>query len=948
MPLINDYPFQGEQYKVLFESNPFPMWIYDLDTLKFLAVNHAAIVKYGYSENEFSKMDLLDIRPHEDVESLLNNIKTKYEEYQWSSGWRHIKKDGTVINVEILSHQISYNNRKARLVVVNDVTEKIKTDAALKEAEERYRTTLDNMLEGFQIISFDWKYLYVNDSATIHGRTSKDELLNHTITEKYPGIENTELFKALNKCMKNRVPESMENEFTYPDGKKSWFYLRIEPVPEGILIHSTDITQDKIAQLEILRLDRVYRVLSSINQSIVHIKDEQLLFDTVSKIAIREGQFIIADFALIDENSGSLNLVSPSAKYEGQWDDTSNPFNFLHEEAMKVIQSNHYLIFNNIPEQFNNNKPFIEYSLRYGLNSNIIFPVKVFDKIIGVFSLFSGEKNSFENKEILLLEEMVQDVSFALETFQAENFRFQFESKLIESEKRFFNAFEYASIGMALVSPEGNFFRVNPALCNIVGYSKDELLNTHISAITHPDDIGADLEQINRMVNKIINNYIREKRYIHKSGREVWVLLNSSLLRDNNDAPLYFIAQIQDITTRKKAENELIIAKVKAEEMSKLKSNFLANMSHELRTPMVGIMGAVELLKESDDIEEVHSFIGLFEDSIKRLLRTLNQILDISKIEAGDMTIYKKDILVDKVIQKVAAIYKPEIDKKNLYLNLDIPQDRIVLNVDEDLFINIMNNLVNNAIKFTKSGGISIKVSKKKIKDSWFAQIIVNDTGIGIPADKFYLIYEPFRQVSEGFSRHHEGTGLGLTLVKKYTEMMDGNIIFESKLGKGSSFILYFPIFNENFTLNEKIEIDSNELTSKNENASLVKTLYIDDDETAHRLVKHFLRNICEVNTATSGEEGIILINQDNYDIIFIDIDLDSGMSGIETAEEIRKLNNYNKSPLVAITGYAMAGDEDKLLKSGFDYYISKPFSGIQLFNLVNQIIKQIPPENLK
>ena len=222
-------------------------------------------------------------------------------------------------------------------------------------------------------------------------------------------------------------------------------------------------------------------------------------------------------------------------------------------------------------------------------------------------------------------------------------------------------------------------------------------------------------------------------------------------------------------------------------------------MSHELRTPMVGIMVAVELLKESDDIEEVHSFIGLFEDSIKRLLRTLNQILDISKIEAGDMTIYKKDILVDKVIQKVAAIYKPEIDKKNLYLNLDIPQDRIVLNVDEDLFINIMNNLVNNAIKFTKSGGISIKVSKKKIKDSWFAQIIVNDTGIGIPADKFYLIYEPFRQVSEGFSRHHEGTGLGLTLVKKYTEMMDGNIIFESKLGKGSSFILLFSDFQRKF-----------------------------------------------------------------------------------------------------------------------------------------------------
>ncbi len=793
MSLNSGHPIQGKQYKILFESNPFPMWIYDLETLKFLAVNDAALLKYGYSKEEFGEMTLPDIRPAEDAELLLKNISIESDSYQWSEGWRHIKKDGTILNVEILSHEITFNNRKARLVTVNDVTEKMKAEKTLKEAEQRYRTTLDNMQEGFQIISFDWKYLYVNDAAAVHGHTTKGELLNHSMMEKYPDIESTELFKVLNNCLGNRVSNSMENEFTYPDGAKSWFYLKIEPVPEGLLILSTDITHNKIAQLEISRLDRVYRVLSNINQAIIHIKEEQLLMDTVSKIAVEEGQFKTAAFAIMDENSGELKIVSSSVNNEILEDNFSNPLIFLYDHASKVIRSKNYLIFNNLKEELKNNELLFKSTLQYRLDSAIIFPIKVFDKVIGVFSLFSGEKDFFEEKEILLLSEMVQDVSFSLETIEAERMRTLAETKLIESEKRFFNAFEYASIGMALVSPTGDFLRVNPVLSKILGYTKDELLKIHIREITHPDDITADLEQIRLMISKKINSYIREKRYFHKSGEEIWVLLNSSLLRNNNDVPLYFITQIQDITERKKAEKEIIVAKEKAEEMNNLKTNFLANMSHELRTPMVGIMGTFELLKESESIEEVHAFTNLFEESTKRLLRTLNQILDISKIEADTITLYNKDIIINEVIKKSIETFKPEANKKNLYINQDIPKANFVLNLDEDLFISTINNLLSNAIKFTESGGITIRVTKEN-DDAGYLKIIVQDTGIGIPEDKFDLIFEPFRQVSEGFARHHEGTGLGLTLVKKYTEMMGGRITLKSELTKGSSFILHFPL----------------------------------------------------------------------------------------------------------------------------------------------------------
>ena len=253
--LSNISALEEEQYKILFDSNPQPMLVYDLETLDILAVNNAAVEKYGYSKEEFYKLTIKDIRPAEDIESLLDNVSTHTEKYQHSSGWRHRKKDGSLIDVEILSHEIEMDNKKARFVSVNDVTEKKEVEETLKNTELLYRNTLDHMLEGFQLIGFDWKYLYINEIAAKHGRSSKEELLGHTLMEKYPGIEKTKMFTNLKKCMEERVPCNLENEFSFADGSKSWFYLQFEPVPDGVIILSSDRTKEKESEKE-LKLHR--------------------------------------------------------------------------------------------------------------------------------------------------------------------------------------------------------------------------------------------------------------------------------------------------------------------------------------------------------------------------------------------------------------------------------------------------------------------------------------------------------------------------------------------------------------------------------------------------------------------------------------------------------------------------------------------------------------------
>lgn len=237
---------------LFFKNNPLPMWIYDIDSLSILAVNNAAVEKYGYSEEEFSRLTLIDIRPEEEIEAFLENVGKEKSQYQWSTGWKHKTKSGSIIDVEILSHEIAYENKNARLVTINDISERKKTEDALKNAEQRYRTTIDNMQEGFQIIGYDWKYLYVNNVAANHGKVNKDELINKTMMEKYPGIEQTDMFSKLSNCINERVPHKIENQFAYPDGTKKWFYLSIEPVPEGVLIISNDITKEKKAEEELM------------------------------------------------------------------------------------------------------------------------------------------------------------------------------------------------------------------------------------------------------------------------------------------------------------------------------------------------------------------------------------------------------------------------------------------------------------------------------------------------------------------------------------------------------------------------------------------------------------------------------------------------------------------------------------------------------------------------
>jgi len=245
----------------------------------------------------------------------------------------------------------------------------------------------------------------------------------------------------------------------------------------------------------------------------------------------------------------------------------------------------------------------------------------------------------------------------------------------------------------------------------------------------------------------------------------------------------------RDITERKQAEKELIEAKEKAEEMNKLKSSFLANMSHELRTPLIGILGYAEFLTGELKDKELIEMAKAISSSGERLNTTLNNILNISKIESEKQQINLKGQDLIRHISEQIKLYKAAAEEKSISINFEFEEEILNACIDKDMFASIISNLLSNAIKYTDTGGVTL-ISKR---EKGYAVIEVRDTGIGVSEDLHGVIFDPFRQASEGYGRNFQGTGLGLTLVKKYADLMGGKVSLKSKPGVGSAFILKLP-----------------------------------------------------------------------------------------------------------------------------------------------------------
>jgi PAS domain S-box-containing protein len=782
------------------------------------------------------------------------------------------------------------------------------------------------------------KFLEANDRAlSVYGYT-KEELLKLYIKNFRPPESQDEI-QSIFKTLHEKGGMLYETIHVKKDGTK--FPVEISsreiiidgnPFFQGII---RDISERKKAEEKITNLNRIYAILSQVNQAIVWTKEREKLFDRICEVCVKYGKFLFAWIGVTDEKNHRIIPVAFSGHSDGYLEiikisDLDEPGG--NGPTGRSIREGKYIICDDI-ENDPTMAPWKEYCLKRGYRSSASFPIKCAGKIIGNLNLYSGSIDFFKQEEVVLFEEVIYDISYALDNFEKELQKRKAIDSLLISEKRFKTVFENANDAIMLMD-EDKIIDFNKKTEELFGFNRNELLNK--SSL----DLSPELQKDNRntkekfdsLANETYGGKPMEYEWLYKKAAGDLFDAEVSLNAIHLGSKVLLSAIIRDITAKKKTEEDMRIAKEKAEEMNRLKSTFLANMSHELRTPMTGILGFADILYDELTDKGYKEMAGIILNGGKRLTSTLNSILDLSRVEADKMDLKLENINISKVVKDSVQLFDASAKEKGLFLHGDIEED-IYLEVDRRIFDHIITNLIQNAVVYTEKGDITVKLNRENVNAVENIILKITDTGIGIPDNLQDAIFEPFRQVSDGLARKFEGTGLGLTLTKKFVEILNGEIKVQSKLGAGSTFTVRLPL-----KYNSAKESNTQEPNStKNLNPHKYmdkKILLVEDDSDTILTIQVILKNLCEMETVTNGYEAIEKTKKNKYDVILMDIGL-KGMSGLDAAQEIKKLPGYKDTPIVAVTAYAMVGDKEKFLEGGCTHYISKPFDINEFKNTV-------------
>ena len=436
----------------------------------------------------------------------------------------------------------------------------------------KLRSRLDSLLEGVQIIDFNWRYVYMNDAMIRQSHYSREELIGHSMMEKYPEIENTPLFDLLQKCMAERTSQRFENEFTFPDRSSRWFELFIEPDEEGICILSLDITPYKEALRHIEKGKTLYAFLSQINQNIVHVNDEITLFQNSCEIATRIGKFKVAWIGIYDEENKTIKLVAESGLSTEEALDI-NDYPYESDIPQKhILQTQNYYSCNDIGNELDlsNWKPFV---LKHEINSCIVLPIKKSGKVIGTFNLYSDQLNFTGPEEIALLEEVTSDISFAIDIFEKNRMHKKTEELVLKNEKKFRALIEKSADMKTLATREGRIIYASPSITKILGYPLKQMQHSYLFEIIHPNDLPGFLKKRDAILKAPGKSFRFRMRLLHKKGYYVWCEGSGTNLLEDPDINAV-VSNFSDISEKKLVEQQA--------EFDKNNLNALINSTQDL------------------------------------------------------------------------------------------------------------------------------------------------------------------------------------------------------------------------------------------------------------------------------------------------------------------------------------------------------------------------------
>ena len=837
-----------------------------------------------------------------------------------------------------------------------------------KQAEEHFRAIANYAASWEAWFDSEGKLKWMNPySFELTGYSPEEYLL----ADKFlPLIAHPEDLQYVEEHFSGAIRSSSGKNFEFralrKDGSSFWVSVSWRPImdasgkPIGFRTSTQDINERKIAEEQIRRIERINHFIIDIDRAIVHVKDKETLFTEVSQIAVEKGGFVMTWIGLVDEVT---SVVVPVA-HAGMDLNYLQTINIdLTDETRRKGPTAQTIITGNttIANDIANNPdmiPWRESALERGYKSSGSFPLKKFGKTVGAIMLYSQDQFFFDESEIALLNEVAGDISFALEFLENEILRKKSEEdlrnhlenleELVAERSRMLQAsmeeaqdlYENAPCGYHSADENGVFLNINNTELNWLGYQREEVIGKmELKDILSPAE-SVDFEKRFEYFKNRGEVYNREYEFMRKDGSTFYVSLNATAIYDTYGKFIRDRATTFDISERKRSEEDMKKAKLEADQANRAKSEFLSTMSHEIRTPMNAIIGYSDLLGAMVKNRVQIEYLDSIKSSGRTLLTLINDILDLSKIEAGKMQLEYDYFETRSFFSDFEKIFAYKISEKRLRYSTEI-SDKIpkYLYLDAARLRQIILNLVGNAIKFTERGNISLRVSPGNPPagaDSVDNQegvidliIEVKDTGIGIPQDFQSEIFGSFVQLKSKSARG--GTGLGLAITNRLIGLMNGSISLQSDPASGSTFTILIP----NITCLSIYTTDNTELNLDPASIIFEKATVIvaDDVDDNSKYIKDALENTnLTVLEANNGLEAFDLIMKIRPNVVITDIVM-PGLNGFELLQKIKAEKTLKHIPVIAYSASVMNEQKEKIRQSEFSGLLIKPVTVAELYS---------------
>ncbi len=763
------------------------------------------------------------------------------------------------------------------LGIVQDITERKLAEESLNESWQLYRQIVDLSIDMI-VIHQQGKIVFINDEGLkMVGASKSEQIIGRSVLEFVHPI-NREISQErmqLGLAMGERSPLFEQKMFRL-DGTEIDIEVRGMPIiyrgEEAIQFVARDITERKRSEEDLRESETKFRVMFESSRDAIGVS--------------KNGFHVFA-------NPAYMNLFGYQT--QDQLVDVSILENIAPSHRQQIIQ--------NVKDRSSkDNTPLTFYETRGRKTDGTEFDMEV-------------KVSTYE----------LHNESYTLVTIRDITTRKRIEEEISKLSK----GIENSPVSVIITNNSGIIEYVNPRFCELTGYMKSEILGRNPKILKSGNTSNAEYKILWDTI--ISGNIWKGEFYNRKKNNEYyWESASIAPIFNKEHEITHFIAIKEDITEKKKLLIELVASKEKAEESEKLKTAFLQNISHEIRTPLNGILGFSKLL-QADDLtkEDIKEFTGIIQKSGNRLMETVGNVLDISKIETGLTVLHNTNYFVNTLLSDLFNFFSESANSKGLKFNYHcyFENDQSMIFSDESKLNQILTNLINNALKFTSEGKIEFGYNIKNNDIVFY----VKDTGVGIPEDLKHRIFTRFAQVNLSISRGYEGAGLGLSICKGLVELLGGRIWFESEVDKGTTFFFKLPYQSKA----EKAESPKQE-TEFSEKKGRIKILIVEDDSDSNLYYSIILGNEnYELLFVENGAKAVEIVKHTlDIDLILMDIRMPV-MDGIEATKIIKQIKP--ELPIIAQTAYAFSEERENILASGCDDYVSKPILKADLLRLIEK-----------